>query len=184
VDDASCAPSQLATGAAHVYPSIPLDGEDFMLGRTDRAQRLIKASPEKIYQAFVEPSSLMAWLPPGDMTGKLLEFDAREGGRYRIELRYADSTPETAGKTTGRTDVSQGHFIEMVPGRRIKQSVEFESTDAAFAGEMIMTWSFDQAPDGTLVTVVAENVPTGITPEDHNAGMQSSLENLAHLVET
>lgn len=71
----------------------------------------------------------------------------------------------------------------MLPGRRIKQSVEFESSDAAFAGEMMMTWSFDAVPDGTLVTVTAENVPRGISKQDHDAGMQSSLENLARFVE-
>jgi uncharacterized protein YndB with AHSA1/START domain len=154
-----------------------------MLGRTDRAQRLIRASAEQIYAAFVDASSLMSWLPPGDMTGKVLELDAREGGRYRIELSYAEGAPENAGKTTGRTDVTQGSFLEMVPGRRIKQSVEFESSDPAFAGEMHMTWSFDEAPGGTLVSVAAENVPSGITAEDHAMGMQSSLENLAGFVE-
>ncbi|HKY37321.1 MAG TPA: SRPBCC family protein [Polyangiaceae bacterium] len=152
-------------------------------GRTDRAERLVKATPERIYAAFVDGAALMAWLPPRGMTGRVLELKAREGGRYRIELSYADNARESSGKTTGRTDVSSGRFVEMLPGRRIKQSVEFESSDAAFAGEMMMTWSFDAVPDGTLVTVTAENVPRGISKQDHDAGMQSSLENLARFVE-
>jgi uncharacterized protein YndB with AHSA1/START domain len=152
-------------------------------GRIDEARRLIHAAPEQIYAAFLDASALMAWLPPGNMTGRVLELDAREGGRYRIELRYADGARDGVGKTTGRTDVSKGHFVEMVPGRRIKQSVEFESNDPAFAEAMIITWSFEATLQGTLVTVTAENVPSAIRKEDHDAGLRSSLENLARFVE-
>jgi uncharacterized protein YndB with AHSA1/START domain len=143
----------------------------------------MRATPERIYEAFVDASALMAWLPPQGMTGRVLELEPREGGRYRIELAHGEGAPENSGKTAGKTDVSKGHFVEMVPGRRIKQSVEFESSDAAFAGNMIMTWAFDAAPDGTLVRVTAENVPSGISKQDHDAGMRSSLENLARFVE-
>jgi uncharacterized protein YndB with AHSA1/START domain len=153
-------------------------------GRIDEAQRLIRAEPDAIYAAFLDISSLEAWLPPGDMTGRVLELDAREGGRYRIELRYGDGAADGVGKTTGRTDVSKGRFVEMVPGRRIKQSVEFESKDPAFAETMMITWSFEATPQGTLVTVTAENVPNGIRKEDHDAGLRSSLENLARFVES
>jgi uncharacterized protein YndB with AHSA1/START domain len=66
------------------------------------------------------------------------------------------------GKTTGRTDVSTGRFLSLAPGKRIVQSVEFESADASFAGEMTMAWSFEALPAGTRVTVTAENVPRGI----------------------
>jgi uncharacterized protein YndB with AHSA1/START domain len=144
---------------------------------------LIAAPPERIYAAFIDAEALMAWLPPAGMTGRVLELEAREGGQYRIELRYGEQTADGAGKTTGRTDVSKGRFVELVPGQRIKQSVEFESNDPAFAGEMMMTWSFRATPPGTMVTVTAENVPSSISKADHDAGMTSSLENLARFVE-
>jgi hypothetical protein len=54
--------------------------------RTDTASRLIGASTHKIYQAFVQQAALMSWLPPSGMSGRVLEYDFREGGRYRIEL--------------------------------------------------------------------------------------------------
>ena len=116
------------------------------------------------------------------MTGRVLEYDFRDGGRYGIELRYEDGT-STSGKTTGDTDVTRGRFVELVPGRRIVQSVEFESTDSAFSGEMTMTWSFEPAPAGTMVTVTADNVPSGISEADHDAGLRSSLDNLARFLE-
>jgi uncharacterized protein YndB with AHSA1/START domain len=143
-------------------------------GRTDSASLAVSARPEAVYGAFADPAALMKWLPPGTMTGRVLEYDFREGGRYRIELTYGDDAPGPAGKTTGRTDVTTGRFLSLDRGKGIVQSVEFESTDG-----MIMTWQFEPFPTGTLVTITAENVPPGISKADHDAGLRSSLENLA-----
>ena len=126
----------------------------------------------------------MAWLPPAGMRGRALEFDFRAGGRYRIELTYEEAAlPGGVGKSTERTDVSKGTFLELVPDRRIVQSVEFESDDRAFAGEMVITWTLEPAEGGTRVTVTAEHAPAGISAEHHAAGLASSLENLARFVE-
>jgi uncharacterized protein YndB with AHSA1/START domain len=148
-------------------------------GRTDTASLVVAARPDAVYRALADPDALIAWLPPEGMTGRVLDYDFREGGRYRIELTYDDSAREGEGKTTGRTDVSTGRFVSLEPGTRIVQSVEFESTDPSFAGHMIMTWSFEALSAGTCVTITAENVPPGITQADHDAGLRSTLENLA-----
>ncbi len=147
--------------------------------RTDTAARVIAAPAEVIYAAFARAEAVMSWLPPGRMTGRALEYDFREGGRYRIELTYDPTAPPGAGKTTGRTDVSRGRFLSLLPGKRVVQSVEFESTDAAFAGEMIITWDFEAAGSGTRVTVRATNVPDCISQDDHDAGLKATLDNLA-----
>ncbi|MGD9894014.1 MAG: SRPBCC domain-containing protein [Dehalococcoidia bacterium] len=151
-------------------------------GRTDTASRLIQASPERIYEAFTDGSTLMNWLPPGGMTGRALEYQFEEDGQYRIELRYGNAT-QSSGKTADRTDVTKGRFVELVAGRRIRQTVEFESDNKAFSREMTMTWTFDPARQGTSVSVTAENVPSGISKEDHDKGLTSSLESLAAFVE-
>ena len=150
--------------------------------RSDTASRLIRASPDTIYRAFASATSLMKWLPPAGMTGRALEYDFSEGGGYRIELQYAEGTRRGSGKTTNSSDVSKGHFLELLPGHRIKQSVEFESSDAAFAGTMTMTWTFEPTKEGTTVTVVADNVPDGVSEADHAAGLRSSIDNLAGFV--
>jgi uncharacterized protein YndB with AHSA1/START domain len=152
-------------------------------GRVDSAALEIAAPADAVYAAFSDPDALMSWLPPGGMTGRVLEYDFRSGSRYKIELTYGDDAPISVGKTTERTDVSAGRFVSLEPGRRIVQSVEFESDDAAFSGgEMIMTWSFEPTAAGTMVTITAENVPPGIGRDDHHAGLRSSLENLARYV--
>jgi uncharacterized protein YndB with AHSA1/START domain len=152
-----------------------------MTGRTDTATRLIHASPEAVYAAFTDEEALMAWLPPAGMSGRALLFEPWEGGRYRIELALEVDAPAT-GKTTERTDITSGRFLELVPGERIVQSVEFESGDPAFAGTMVMTWKLEPVRGGTRVSVRAEQVPSGISGEDHEAGLASSLENLAAFV--
>ncbi len=152
-------------------------------GRTDTASLVVSADRAAVYGAFGDPTALMTWLPPRNMIGRVLEYDFREGGRYRIELTYDDAAPSSTGKTTARTDVSIGRFLSLVPGKRIVQTVEFESADTSFAGEMIMTWSFEPVPTGTRVTITAENVPPGISQADHDAGLRSSLENLARYLD-
>jgi uncharacterized protein YndB with AHSA1/START domain len=147
--------------------------------RTDTASRIVGANPDAVYRAFSTAESLMAWLPPGGMTGRALAYDFREGGRYRIELTYDAAARPGAGKTTARSDVSTGRFLTLEPGRRIVQTVEFESNESSFAGQMLMTWSFDAIPGGTRVTITAENVPPGISKADHDEGLRASLEKLA-----
>ena len=148
--------------------------------RRDTASLVVKADPDAVYRAFGDAASLMAWLPPGGMTGRAIEYDFREGGRYHIELTYDESGENPSGKTTGNTDVSTGMFVSLEPGRRIVQTVEFESSDPSMQGEMIMSWSLERVNVGTRVTVSAENVPAGIGQADHIAGMRASLETLAN----
>ncbi|MDK1384072.1 SRPBCC domain-containing protein [Sinorhizobium sp. 8-89] len=63
------------------------------------------------------------------------------------------------------------------------QQAEFESNEPAFAGTMTITWTLSAVPDGTVVTVTCENVPEGILQQDHDAGLGSTLANLAAFTE-
>jgi uncharacterized protein YndB with AHSA1/START domain len=122
------------------------------------------------------------WLPPDNMTGKMLHFDFREGGSYRMRLTYAE--PEQGrGKTSEDSDEVEVRLTKLEDGRRIEQEVTFESEDPSFSGVMRMIWTFQSQDEGTLVTIRAENVPEGIRPEDHDAGLNSSLKKLAGFVE-
>lgn len=151
-------------------------------GRTDSATRFIAASAEAIYRAFVDPAAWPQWLPPDGMTGRVYEFDARPGGTYRMELIYRGDH-STAGKTSDDMDVIEGRFAELVANERVVQLVAFQSDDPAFAGDMKMTWSLAPAKGGTEVSIIVENVPAGISREDHDRGLRSTLENLARFVE-
>ena len=150
--------------------------------RTDRASRLIRAPLAKVYAAFVDPAALVRWLPPEGMTGELLDFDPKPGGGYRMALTYRDEA-HGPGKTSEHGDVVEARFLALVPGKKIIQSAEFESDDPAFAGTMVMTWTFEAAGEATRVAIVCDNVPGGIRKQDHDAGLKSSLANLAGFVE-
>lgn len=149
--------------------------------RIDIASRVIGASAEAVYAAFADPAAWEQWLPPTGMTGKIQEFDFREGGCYRLTLHYTDGSG--SGKTTAEEDVSEGTFVELVPNQRVVQRIVFESDDPAFAGEMRMIWEIKPYNNGVRVTFSAHDVPEGISPVDHAIGLQSTLENLARFVE-
>jgi uncharacterized protein YndB with AHSA1/START domain len=151
--------------------------------RIDSASKVIGASPRAVYQAFTDPKAVVSWLPPKGMKARIEAYDPREGETYRIVLVYEQTEHSTPGKTSKHEDVVRGRFLELIPNERIVQSVEFESEDPAFAGEMKMTWTLIAAPGGTEVSIRCENVPEGIRPEDHEAGFRSTLENLAVFTE-
>jgi uncharacterized protein YndB with AHSA1/START domain len=153
-----------------------------MSGRVDTASRLIRAPASAIYRAFATPAAMNAWLPPRGMTGSVRGFAFREGGGYRVRLVYRDEQ-HARGKTSEDSDEAEVRFLRPVPHERIEQAVVFDSGDSAYSGEMRVAWTFEPAPNGTLVTVRCENVPGGIRPEDHQAGLNSTLENLAAFAE-
>ena len=153
-----------------------------MFPRIDSASRLISASPQAVYRAFVEPGAMERWLPPDKMFGEMLKFDFREGGSYRMRLTYA-AQEQGRGKTSAGSDEVEVRLTRIEDGRRIEQEVTFQSSDPSFSGVMRMIWTFDARDEGTLVTIRAENVPGGIRVEDHDAGLHSSLEKLAKFVE-
>lgn len=146
--------------------------------RTDTASRVIAAPAERIYAAFVDPDALAEWLPPDGMSGRFERYDARPGGSYRMVLTYADASA-APGKATVDSDIVEARFVELVPGVRVVQAVEFVSDDPSFAGTMIMTWEVAAVENGSRVTFRADDVPAGISAEDHAAGLESSLDHLA-----
>ncbi|NTJ64420.1 SRPBCC family protein [Agrobacterium rhizogenes] len=151
--------------------------------RTDRASRVIRSTPNAIFKAFLDPEALALWLPPKGMTCRIHVFEPHNGSSYRMALSYDALDHSTPGKSSEHTDIVSGRFLDIVPDERIVQAVDFESDDAAFDGTMTMTWSLEEVPTGTRVTIICENVPYGISREDHDEGLKSTLENLANHLE-
>ncbi|WP_102191370.1 SRPBCC family protein [Microbacterium aurantiacum] len=152
------------------------------MSRTDEAGLLVNASPVRVFRALTDPEALVEWLPPEGMTARFERFDARPGGGYRMVLTYSDATG-SPGKSSIDEDVVEGRFVELTPGVRVVQEIEFEADDPSFAGVMRMTWEVIARGSGAQVVFRAEDVPDGISSKDHIDGMTSSLRNLAALVE-
>ena len=147
------------------------------MSRVDRASLVVGAAPEHVYAALVDPDALSRWLPPAGMRAEFERYDARPGGGYRMILTYLDSDG-SPGKSTRDSDVVEARYVELEPGVRVVQAVEFESDDPAYTGTMTMTWALERVESGTRVEFRAEDAPPGISAEDHQAGLSSSLQNL------
>ena len=128
------------------------------MARTDTASRVIAAPPDRVFAALVDPEALTAWLPPDGMSGRFERFDARPGGSYRLVLTYADAS-SARGKATADSDIVEAHFVDVVPGVRVVQAVDFVSDDPTHAGTMTMTWEVTAVDAGTRVDIQDESTP-------------------------
>jgi uncharacterized protein YndB with AHSA1/START domain len=147
-----------------------------------RITRHLKAPRAVVYRALVDPEAIRSWQVPDGMTSEIHEFDAREGGRFRISLTYDE--PTGTGKTTSHTDTYHGHFAKLVPDEQVVEVVEFETDDPGMQGEMTITYTLTDADGGTELEAVHEALPPALSPTDNELGWQISLGKLAGLVET
>ncbi len=139
---------------------------------TVRLHRVLRAAPEKVYRAFIDPDAMVKWLPPHGFTGRVHQMDARVGGTYRMSFtNFGTATSHAFG----------GEFLELVPGERIRHTDTFEND--ALPGTMTTTITFTKVSCGTELTAVQEGIPEMIPVEGCYLGWQESLQLLAQLVE-
>lgn len=143
-----------------------------MSAHTVRLHRVLRAPPERVYRAFLDPDAMVKWLPPHGYTGRVHKMDARVGGRYRMSFTHLGN---------GQRHAFGGEYLELVPGERIVHTDRFD--DANLPGEMRVTVTLRAVPAGTALHVVQEGIP-GVSPLDGcYLGWQQSLALLAQLVE-
>ncbi len=153
------------------------------MSRSTTNFRDIKATSKEVYDAFLTPSALEFFQAPGEMTAKISQFEPRVGGGYQMTLSYPEGEMKMKGKTSEKEDKFSAKFVELHPHTKIIESVQFDSEDAAFSGEMIMEIKLEQIEMGTRVTFVFNNIPKGIDLKDNEAGTLSTLEKLAEYLE-
>ncbi|MDT4959477.1 MAG: hypothetical protein QOD31_3276 [Pseudonocardiales bacterium] len=143
--------------------------------------RHVNAPRSAVYQALLSADAIAKWRVPEGMTSRVHEFDASEGGRYRVSLTY--DAPGSTGKSTPHTDTYHGHFAKLVPNEQVVEVLEFETPDAALQGTMTMTTTLSDAGDGTDVVIAHDGIPDSVPREDNETGTRMALANLANLVE-
>jgi uncharacterized protein YndB with AHSA1/START domain len=139
---------------------------------TVRFHRVLRASPERVYRAFLDSDAMVKWLPPHGFTGKVHEMDARVGGGYRMSFTNFG---------TGKSHSFGGRYTELTPHSRIRYTDTFD--DPNMPGEMQVTVSLRAVICGTEVDIVQEGLPAAIPVEFCYLGWQESLLLLAQLVE-
>ena len=139
---------------------------------TVRLHRVLRASPEKIYRAFLDPDAMVKWLPPHGFTGTVHQLEPKVGGTYRMSF---------TNFTSGHSHTFGGRYLELQPNERIRHTDAFD--DSSLPGEMLTTISLKKVAVGTELTIVQEGIPEAIPPEACYLGWQESLMLLAQLVE-
>jgi uncharacterized protein YndB with AHSA1/START domain len=139
---------------------------------TVRLHRVLRAAPEKVYRAFLDPDAMAKWLPPHGFTGKVHHMDAKVGGTYRMSF---------TNFTTGQSHSFGGNFLELMSHERIRYTDRFD--DPNLPGEMQTTVSLKRVSCGTEVNIVQEGIPEAIPPEACYLGWQESLTLLAQFIE-
>jgi uncharacterized protein YndB with AHSA1/START domain len=160
--------NRTTTSARHNYT----EGEEIMSANTIRLHRVLRATPDKIYRAFLDPDAMAKWLPPNGFTGKVHQMDAKVGGTYKMSF---------TNFTTGKSHSFGGTYVELTPHERIRYTDKFD--DPNLAGEMQTTITLKKVSCGTEVDIVQEGVPAVIPAEACYLGWQESLMLLAKLVE-
>jgi uncharacterized protein YndB with AHSA1/START domain len=143
-----------------------------MSTNTVRLHRVFRATPEKIYRAFLDADAMAKWLPPHGYTGKVHHLDATVGGTYQMSF---------TNFTTGHSHSFGGTYLELVPHERLRYTDKFD--DPAMPGEMQTTITLRPVPCGTEVHITQEGLPAAIPVEACYLGWQESLILLAQLVE-
>lgn len=146
-----------------------------------RVSRHVNAPRASVYPALLDARAVATWKVPTGMTSHVHEFDAREGGSYRISLTYEE--PTGTGKTTAHTDTYHGRFVKLVPNEQVVEMVEFETIDPTLRGEMTITITLADADGGTDVLAVHDGLPRGLSTYDNEVGWREALAKLAALVE-
>ena len=139
---------------------------------TIRLHRVLRATPERVYRAFLDPDAKVKWLPPNGFTGKVHHMDARVGGSYKMSF---------TNFTTGKSHSFGGQYQELAPHERIRYTDRFD--DPNLPGAMQVTVDLKQVSCGTEVNITQEGVPDVIPAEACYLGWQESLTLLAKLVE-
>ncbi len=149
---------------------------------TSRVSGHVDAPRAAVYRALVSAESIARWRVPDGMSGEVHEFDAREGGRFRVSLTY--EAPDASGKSAAHTDTYHGHFARLVPDEQVVEVLEFEAVDPALRGDMTLTTTLTDAQGGgTDVLMVHEGIPDAVPAADNETGTRMALANLARFVE-
>ena len=139
---------------------------------TVRLHRVLRATPERVYRAFLDADAMAKWLPPNGFTGRVHHLEARVGGTYRMSF---------TNFTSGKSHSFGGEYLELVPNQRIRHTDVFD--DPNLPGEMRVTIDLKKVSVGTDVSIVQEGIPDAIPAEACYLGWQESLVLLGKLVE-
>jgi len=142
------------------------------MSNTVRLHRVLRAPPERVYRAFLDPGAMCKWLPPYGFTGQVQQMDGKVGGSWRMSFTNFGN---------GHSHSFGGKYLELAPGEKLRYTSKFD--DPNLPGEMVTTVTLTKVSCGTEMQVVQEGIPDVIPAEMCYLGWQESLLQLARVVE-
>lgn len=139
---------------------------------TVRLHRVLRASPERVYRAFLDADAMAKWIAPHGFTCKVHHMDAKVGGTYKMSFTNFG---------TGQGHSFGGKYLELVPSTKLRYTDKFD--DPNLPGEIQVSVTLKQVSCGTEISIVQEGLPEVIPLEMCYLGWQESLAQLANLVE-
>jgi uncharacterized protein YndB with AHSA1/START domain len=139
---------------------------------TVHIHRVLRATPEKVYKAFLDADALQKWLPPYGFTCKVAHLNATVGGTFKMSF---------TNFSTGNGHSFGGEYLELVPSEKLRYTDKFD--DPNLPGEMVVTIELKKVLCGTEVNITQTGIPSVIPLEMCYLGWQESMAQLAHLVE-
>lgn len=139
---------------------------------TIRLHRVLKANPELVYKAFLDPDALCRWLPPNGYLCKVFQLEAKVGGTFKMTFTQFSN---------GHSQSFGGEYLELVPNELLRYTDIFD--DPNLPGTIEVTVKLQAVSCGTDLVVTQAGVPAVIPKEACYLGWQESLLHLASLVE-
>jgi uncharacterized protein YndB with AHSA1/START domain len=139
---------------------------------TIRLHRVLRATPERIYRAFLDADAMVKWLPPNGFTAKVHHLDARVGGTFKMSF---------TNFSNGHSHSFGGEYLELTPHERLRYTDVFD--DPNLPGVINVTVDLKKVSCGTEVHIEQAGVPEVIPAEACYLGWQESLVLLGKLVE-
>lgn len=143
-----------------------------MAGNKITLHRILKASPDKVYKAFVEADALASWMPPNGFIGKVHEMDLNVGGQYKMSF---------TNFTTGNSHSFGGEYLEIIPNELLVYTDKFD--DPNLLGQIVTKIELHKVVCGTEIIISQDGIPDVIPVEMCYLGWQESLDKLKCLVE-
>jgi uncharacterized protein YndB with AHSA1/START domain len=144
--------------------------------------RSIKASPERVFDAFTDPDQLTEWWWPDGFTCPAAEVDLRMGGTYRLAMEWPGSIPTEQQFAHHLA----GEYYEIERPHRLLMSGRAVNDEQGELFATLIEVTFEARDGGTALTVrqsYFEPMPPAEAMGGAEQGWSEQLGKLARLLE-
>jgi uncharacterized protein YndB with AHSA1/START domain len=134
-------------------------------------RRTLKASPQRVYEAWTQPSLATEFLCPQDVSVDDVSLDVRVGGAYHIAMRVSN----------GEVWTVRGVYQDVQPGKRLSMTWKWDEDNPAQEQETLLTIDLAPHGSGTELTLTHERFTSEESRSNHEEGWNSMLDKMETL---